>query len=198
MAPLFCRLIPALLLVVLTACQKTPTTQAQGPAGPPPVPISAAQSAQESVPTELRVVGTVEASAIVQVRSQVAGPLVRVAFAEGQNVKQGDLLFEIDPRPYEEAVRQADAAVQRDRAQINQMQATLARDSAQARFNDSDAARYRGTGARRGWYRDRRPTRRRPARMWRANRRARRKPRSAARAPRWRATWRRWPPPNST
>src|SRR4051794_5717393 len=87
------RLIPAVSFVLLAGCQRT-TTEAKAPVSAPAVPIQAVQAARESVPTELRVVGTVEASAIVQVRSQVAGPLLRVAFAEGQNVKQGDLLFE--------------------------------------------------------------------------------------------------------
>ena len=108
--------------------------------GPPVVPVSVAKATEESVPTELRVVGTVEASAIVQVKSQIAGELVRTAFTEGQNVAKGDLLFAIDPRPYEEALRQAEANVERDRAQIAQAEATLARDSAQAKYADSDAA----------------------------------------------------------
>jgi multidrug efflux system membrane fusion protein len=108
--------------------------------GPPAVPVSVAKATEESVPTELRVVGTVEASAIVQVKSQIAGELVRTAFTEGQNVAKGDLLFTIDPRPYEEALRQAEANVERDRAQIAQAEATLARDSAQAKYADSDAA----------------------------------------------------------
>lgn len=111
------------------------------PAGMPPVPVSVAKAVQESVPTELRVVGTVEASAIVQVKSQIAGPLLRVSFAEGQNVKQGDLLFQIDPRPSEDALRQAEAAVERDRAQIAQVEAELARDQAQTKFAETDAAR---------------------------------------------------------
>jgi multidrug efflux system membrane fusion protein len=106
------------------------------------VPVSVAKVEQQSVPTELRVVGTVEASAIVQVKSQIAGQLDRVAFTEGQNVKQGDLLFVIDPRPYQDALQQAEAAVNRDRAQIAQSEASLARDSAQAKFAETDAARY--------------------------------------------------------
>src|SRR5215467_4500685 len=136
------RLVACLLVFVLAACQKTSQTQAKGPVGPPMVPVSIAKAVQESVPADLRVVDTVEASAIVQVRSQVAGPLERVAFTEGQNVNAGDLLFEIDRRPFEDALRQAEAAVNRDRAQINQLEATLARDAAQARFNESDAARF--------------------------------------------------------
>jgi multidrug efflux system membrane fusion protein len=108
--------------------------------GPPVVPVSVAKATEESVPTELRVVGTVEASAIVQVKSQIAGELVRTGFTEGQNVAQGDLLFTIDARPYEEALRQAEANVARDRAQIAQAEAALARDSASAKYADSDAA----------------------------------------------------------
>ncbi len=124
----------------LAACK--PAQQAKGPAGPPIVPVSVATATQESVPTELRVVGTVEASAIVQVKSQVAGQLLKAAFTEGQNVRKDDLLFEIDPRPYEEALHQAEANVSRDQAQISQLEATLARDAAQSRFNEGDAARY--------------------------------------------------------
>jgi multidrug efflux system membrane fusion protein len=108
--------------------------------GPPAVPVSVVKATEESVPTELRVVGTVEASAIVQVKSQIAGELVRTGFTEGQNVAKGDLLFVIDPRPYEEALRQAEANVERDRAQIAQAEAALTRDSAQANYAASDAA----------------------------------------------------------
>jgi multidrug efflux system membrane fusion protein len=128
------------LAILLAGCKQ----QAKGPAaaGPPVVPVSAVQAMRESAPTEVRVVGTAEASAIVQVKSQVAGELVRVTFTEGQNVAQGDLLFQIDPRPFEQAVRQAEAAAGRDRAQIAQAEASLARDQAQARFAESDAVRY--------------------------------------------------------
>jgi multidrug efflux system membrane fusion protein len=111
-------------------------------AGPPVVPVSVAKAAQESVPTELRVVGTVDASSVVQVKSQVAGQLERVAFTEGQNVNKGDLLFVIDRRPFQEALRQAEAAVGRDKAMIAQAEAVLARESAQAKFAETDAARY--------------------------------------------------------
>jgi multidrug efflux system membrane fusion protein len=105
------------------------------------MPVSVATATEESVPTELRVVGTVEASAVVQVKSQIAGQLLTVSFTEGQNVKQGDLLFHIDPRPYDDALQQAEAAVERDQAQITQAEATLARDAAQVKFSESDATR---------------------------------------------------------
>ena len=112
-----------------------------GLAGMPPVPVSIAKVTQESVPSELKVVGTVEASAIVQIKSQVAGELMSTHFTEGQNVAKGDLLFEIDPRPFDDALRQALAAVARDKAQIAQAEAALERDKATARFAQSDAER---------------------------------------------------------
>jgi multidrug efflux system membrane fusion protein len=131
-------------LLALAGCGKEQPVAAGAPpslAAMPAVPVSVAKVEQESVPTELRVVGTVEASAIVQIKSQVGGELDRVAFTEGQNVRKGDLLFVIDPRPYQEALKQAQAAVARDQAQIAQSQATLARDQAQAKFAETDAAR---------------------------------------------------------
>ena len=124
-------------LLALGGCRRE---QTRPTGGPPVVPVSVAKATEESVPTELRVVGTVEASAIVQVKSQIAGELVRTGFTEGQNVAKGDVLFAIDPRPYEEALRQAQANVERDRAQVAQAEATLARDSASAKYADSDAA----------------------------------------------------------
>ena len=108
--------------------------------GAPVVPVTATKAVEQAVPTELRVVGTVEASAIVQVKSQIAGELTSVNFTEGQNVNKGDLLFRIDSRPYEDALAQAEAAIERDKAQIAQAQASLERDNAQAQYAASDAA----------------------------------------------------------
>jgi multidrug efflux system membrane fusion protein len=115
---------------------------AAGPSGPPPVPVTVVTATQESVPFELRVVGSAMASETVQVKSQVAGQIVAVHFKEGQNVAKGALLFEIDARPYQEALKQAEAALARDRAQLRQAEANLARDMAQARNAEADAVRY--------------------------------------------------------
>jgi multidrug efflux system membrane fusion protein len=127
-------------LAALCACQKS-QAPAVAAAAPPAMSVSVAKASTESVPTEVRVVGTVEASAIVQVKSQIAGQLESVSFTEGQNVKQGDVLFHIDPRPYQEALHQAEAAVERDRAQVAQADANLVRDQAQAKYAETDAAR---------------------------------------------------------
>jgi len=125
---------------MLTGCAER---KAQSARAAPAVPVSVAVAASEAVPVELRVVGTVEPSAKVEVKSQVAGELLRVRFVEGADIKQGDLLFEIDPRPFRDNLRQAEAAVARDIAQLRQAEANLARDHAQAKNADAEAARYR-------------------------------------------------------
>jgi membrane fusion protein, multidrug efflux system len=129
-----------LLFLALSGCKQEPANTAA--AAPPTVPVSVAKAVEEPVAVELRVVGNVDASSIVQVKSQVAGQIERVTFTEGGNVKQGDLLFVIDQRPFEDALRQAEAAVTRDQAMIVQAEASLRRDAAQAKFAETDAARY--------------------------------------------------------
>ncbi|HET8549755.1 MAG TPA: efflux RND transporter periplasmic adaptor subunit, partial [Bryobacteraceae bacterium] len=143
MANRFRIVVFVLLLVAAVAvvgCKRKQAAAKSG--GPPVVPVSVAKAVQESVPVEVRVVGTAEASAKVEVKSQVTAPLLRAAFTEGQNVAKGGLLFELDSRPFQEALRQAEAALARDRAQLRQVEATLARDQAQAKNAETDAARY--------------------------------------------------------
>jgi multidrug efflux system membrane fusion protein len=130
----------ALALSILAAgCGKQ---QAQATGGMPPVPVSVAVAAQEAMPVEVRAIGTVEPASTVQIKSQVAGELLSVHFSEGRDVNKDDLLFEIDARPYREALAQAEAAVAKDRAQLAQAQANVARDTAQSKSADADAYRY--------------------------------------------------------
>ena len=128
----------AAFVLALAGCQ---TQRTQSAAPPPPVPVSIAVAAEQSVPTEVQAVGTVEASSVIQVKSQISGELVKVAFAEGADVKEGDLLFEIDARPYQEALRQAEAAFNRDTANLHQAEANREKDVAQSRSLDADASR---------------------------------------------------------
>ena len=79
------------------------------------------------VPIYRRGVGTVIAYNNVVVRSQITGQLVRIAFRQGQTVKKGDLLAEIDPRPYQAQLDQAIANRDRDQAQVANAQANLDR-----------------------------------------------------------------------
>lgn len=125
--------------IVSGGCSKQKT--AAGPSGPPAMPATLATAERQTVPQELQAIGNVEPFSNVQVKAQVAGELVKVQFAEGQNVNQGDLLFEIDPRPYADALNQAQAAVERDRALLTQAEANVSRDEAQLRNAETDAKR---------------------------------------------------------
>ena len=104
--------------------------------------MTVATAARESVPIELRAVGTAEASETVEIRSQITGQLMSVRFQEGGEIQKGDLLFEIDPRPYQQILRQAEDAVARDQAQLRQAEANRARDTAQAKNAAAIAQRY--------------------------------------------------------
>ena len=125
--------------LALAACS---ASKAPAPGPRPAVPVTIAAAVLESVPIEVRAIGNVEPSAIIQIKSQIAGELLKVHFTEGQVVSQGQLLFEIDPRPYQQALLQAEAALARDRAMLQQSQANLARDQVQAKTSTTDAARY--------------------------------------------------------
>src|SRR6266850_5289528 len=84
----------------------------------PSVPVIVAQAEEKDVPVELRNIGNVEAFSTVTIRSQITGQIVKVHFQEGQEVKAGDMLFTIDPRPAEGALRQAQADLKKDEAQL--------------------------------------------------------------------------------
>jgi multidrug efflux system membrane fusion protein len=100
---------------------------AAAPAPPPPVPVVAATVAQHDVPIYLSGVGTVIAYNTDVVRAQIQGQLISVNFTEGQNVHAGDLLAQIDPRPYQALIDQYTGNLQRDQAQFINAQANLTR-----------------------------------------------------------------------
>ena len=142
-------------LVTLAACSGG-NAESKQPPKRPPVPVAVAPVERKTVPLLVQAIGTVEAYQVVSVRAQVGGELMRVHIAEGQDVKKGDLLFSIDPRPYEAAlanaqatlakdqgqVAQARAVLQRDTARVGQTRAALARDQAQARNAEVSERRY--------------------------------------------------------
>jgi len=143
--------IPKTAVTVISVCLLAACSSAQtaspgnGPGGAmkmPPVPVSIAPATEETVPVELKAFGTAEAFSSVEVKSQVAGPLMSVRFTEGSNVNKGDLLFEIDPRPFEEALKQAEATLAKDTAQVKLAEANLARDQASQKNAAADADRY--------------------------------------------------------
>jgi len=86
------------------------------------VPVGVATTLRRDVPVYLKGLGSVTASNTVSVKSRVDGQLAQVNFKEGQNVNKGDLLAVIDPRPYQVALDQAQAALFRDQAQLKDAQ----------------------------------------------------------------------------
>ena len=91
------------------------------------IPVTAGIVAVEDVPVFLHGIGTVQAYNSVAIKSRVDGQIVRVEFKEGQDVKEGDLLFQIDPRAYQAALEQAQATKQKDEANLVGAQTDLDR-----------------------------------------------------------------------
>src|SRR3989475_8484563 len=114
--------LATLSLLLALGCSK------QGGGGRARVPVPVARAEQRAIRFEIPATGTAEPRQTVSVQSQVTGVLTRVAFREGDDVAAGQLLFQIDPRPFQAALEQA--------------QAMLARDQAQAQNALADAARY--------------------------------------------------------
>ena len=106
------------------------------------VPVTVAVSTEKNVPVEVQVIGNVEAYSTISVRAQVTGQVTNVPFHEGDYVKKGDVLFEIDRRPLEAALNQAQANLAKDQAALGQFKANEARDAAQAKYAESQATRY--------------------------------------------------------
>ncbi len=106
-------LLAALLPLAVAACTNS---DARPPR--PSVPVTVADVQQRSVPYEISAIGSVTPIQTVAVRSQVSGTLIRVGFQEGDEVQKGQLLFEIDPRPYQAALDQAAALLAKDHAQL--------------------------------------------------------------------------------
>lgn len=91
-----------------------------GAAPPPPALVTVAPVVRKAMPVEIRTFGTVVARATVELRAQIGGLLTQVHVADGATVKEGDLMFTIDPRPAEAALRQAEANLARNRVQAAQ------------------------------------------------------------------------------
>jgi membrane fusion protein, multidrug efflux system len=123
-------IVLSLLVVVAVlgwiAWHRLETRNAEAPP-PPAIPVVAGSVQSHAVPIYLHGVGTVIAFNNVVVRSQITGPIIKVSFEQGQTVRKGDLLAEIDPKPYQAQLDQATANRDRDQAQALNAQANLNR-----------------------------------------------------------------------
>ena len=133
-------LVPTLALIAIAGCSHGPAdTFGEREA----VPILAAKVVQKTVSDSIRAIGRVEAFSTVDVKAQINGQVMQVHFRQGQDVKQGDLLFTIDPRPFQAALEQAQANLAKDRAQYRAGRGRRAslRDPAQAERRIAPAIR---------------------------------------------------------
>lgn len=116
-------LVAGCALSLLSACAGTKAA----PPSNPVVPVLAAVVEQKDVPLQVRAIGSVEAYSNVSVKTQITGELTGVFFKEGQDVKKGQLLFTLDKRPFEAAVKQAEGMLAKDQAQAANAQAQARR-----------------------------------------------------------------------
>lgn len=133
----------ALLLATLVLEPGCAGTKVQSASrDPDSVPVTVAKVEQRAVPVDISVIGNVEAYATISVKAQIGGELMKAFFQEGAFVKQGEVLFQIDPRPYEAALKLAEANLARDTAQASLAEANLAKDLFQQKYAEDQAKRY--------------------------------------------------------
>lgn len=121
---------PVVGLLALALGAIATVSHAQAPAqppGPPPVPVTATAAARRDVPILLRNIGAVQANQTAAIRTRVDGTLEEVFFTEGQDVRRGDKLAQIDPRPYRAALDQALARKAANEAALANARQDLAR-----------------------------------------------------------------------
>jgi len=129
--------LAGLSILAPTACKPSGQAQASRLASASPaVSVVWAEAVLKDVPVEIRAIGRVEAYSTVAIKAQVTGEITSVNFPEGQDVRKGDVLFTIDPQPYEIALKQAEAMLEKDKAQLKEAE------SAARRYGDLVAKEY--------------------------------------------------------
>lgn len=117
-----------MVLSFLSACGRGSGAPESGPPrSGRAVPVTVGTAVRKTVPIQLDAVGTVQAISTVAVRSRVQGELIRVHFKEGEEVRRGERLFTIDPRPLQAELRRVEAALTRDTVQAENARRELQR-----------------------------------------------------------------------
>ncbi|HET9527467.1 MAG TPA: biotin/lipoyl-binding protein, partial [Pyrinomonadaceae bacterium] len=109
----------------------------------PPAPVKVAPAVSRDVSTYLDALGKIVARETVAIQPQVSGRITKIHFTDGANVRRGQLLFTIDPRPFEANLKQAQANLLRDAALKKQAEANLAREVAREKWGRTQVERYR-------------------------------------------------------
>ena len=132
-----------LVVLALTGCsgkESGATTEKKG-AGTPAVPVIVVPVVARTVPLRIQAIGNVEPYATVAIKARVDGQIVKVLFTDGQEVTAGQPLFQLDPRPFKALLQQVEAALARDKAQLERAHAQEQRykDLLQKNFVSQDA-----------------------------------------------------------
>ena len=112
-----------LLMVLLAGCDRNAPAALERP----PAPVSVAAAVSQDVPIYIDAVGKIVAREVVSIQPQVSGRVTKIHFADGADVKVGDVLFTIDPRPYQAQLNQAEANVAQSQAALNLAKTNFAR-----------------------------------------------------------------------
>ena len=129
-------LIALALMLCLSACSKSGNENAAVAKAPPSIPVTLAEAQTRAVPYNITAIGNVEPLASVSLKSRVDGQIIEVLIKDGQDVSKGQLMFQIDPRPFQIQVQQAEANLTRDRALLDNTTAQ------EARYRDLLAQHY--------------------------------------------------------
>lgn len=138
------RLNSMLLIAALAAAMAGCVNKAQQNFERPPAPVTVAPAVAQDVANYLDALGKIVARETVSIQPQVSGRIMKIHFTDGANVKKGQLLFTIDPRPFDANLKQAQANLARDTALKKQAEANLAREIAREKWGRAQVDRYSG------------------------------------------------------
>ena len=127
------------LCVTLAGC----ANQAQQSFERPPAPVVVSTAVSQDVSNYMDALGKIVAREVVAIQPQVSGRITKIHFTDGANVRRGQLLFTIDPRPFEANLKQAQANLAKDAAAKKQAEANLAREVAREKWGLTQVERYR-------------------------------------------------------
>jgi multidrug efflux system membrane fusion protein len=136
------RLSSMLLVAALAAAASGCVNKAQQNFERPPAPVTVTPAVAQDVANYLDALGKIVARETVSIKPQVSGRITQIHFTDGANVSKGQLLFTIDPRPFEASLKQAQANLARDGALKKQAEANLAREVAQEKWGRAQVDRY--------------------------------------------------------
>src|SRR5690242_9483491 len=141
--PLLKSFMPLIVCIATAMISISCGSKAQPSFERPPAPVEVTEATSQDVPTYIDAIGKTVSREVVSIQPQVSGRILKIHFTDGANVRKGDVLFTIDPKPFEVALSQAQAKVSQDIALKKQAEANLASEIAKANWNQVQVNRYR-------------------------------------------------------